>query len=280
MYASFKEYANTYNTSFDKWIITQLIPKLELFKQESNRRCLLIGPGPTPSIDLITDYFDEFILVEPNTLYIENWKSLTWWNKCKKLGKNIIAISTAVENLWLLPNEYSNMIQFNSINFILSNHSAYYFPVKHMKNLLSFLISLLKCKQYSLLSIGVGDDTLNLTSTITKEINPKYTCSVAIESSLKSLKNIKYSTLTNYLNDEFDTLDKAIDVLRFYAKEMGWNKNWNPNGLRLNQKEEKVLEEILSRVKTNIKQKNGKFLLPSHNIHYLVERNCKIKSLL
>eukprot|EP01084_Bolivina_argentea_P233512 393294_1 len=282
-YCSHKEYLDIYKSSLDGWIINKLLPKYKQIGDTSdkNRRFMFIGPGPAPSVNLIIDYFDEFVFIEPNPLFIENWKSQCWWEKCNSLNKKITIIPSGVENIWLKSHENAWKLQFNSIDAIIANHCAYYFPLKYLSNIFSFLLSLLK-RETGLLHIGIVDDTLDLSAQITKQLNPYYSCSISIESALNSLKNVNYLKLVQYTEHESHDKQWVIDTLSFYSKEEAFNKNWVSDGQRMNQKQKDMLKKIMSELNIKQNQQNGKYILPLTTNHYLIQnyKQIGLKSLL
>eukprot|EP01084_Bolivina_argentea_P247558 414136_1 len=273
MYHSFEDYAEFYRFASDKWIVNQLIPSLKSIKTETKRRIMIIGAGPEPSVDLLIDHFDELILIEPNKLYINEWKLSSWWSKCKKLNKHITIIPTVIEELWLQPHKYASILQFHSINAIMTTHVAYYFPIKYMLNLISFLIALLK-PENSILCIGVDDDELDICAQIMKQMTPDYSCSKLIENALHKM-DIKYYKLIELQKYNMENMDNLVKTMKFFVKEGAFCSNWF-SGKEITKNQEQKLNKIILNTVNDQLQKNKRngdelYVLPSYTSHYVIQ---------
>ena len=286
MYFSHEEYADLYTLIGDQWITDKLLPKIvDQYKSKTNpeskqtkRRCMIIGPGPAPTIDPIIKYFDEFILIEPNQIFRNKYKSSIWYKKCIKLNKKVTVIPSTIEDLFLNINDNKDasstseykFLRKNTIDLIISTHVAYYFPNEYMTNIMAFLLSLLT-QNTGILSIGVDDDDLDITVKLTKKAEPKYKCSKLIENSLNNL-NIKYTKSMEYNEYKFDNIDDTKQSLEFFIYEAAFNKNWF-HGNRLTKEQKQRVDNIISDglKHDSIKDEEGIYILPNYTVHYIVD---------
>eukprot|EP01083_Nonionella_stella_P138436 421268_1 len=269
MYHSHQQYADFFTFSADEWIIKQLLPKFESNPINCNRRFMFIGPGPSPTVEPILDYFDELVLVEPNPLFIAKWKSYEWYQTCLKLNKKITIIQNVIEDLALSPsNKYINDLQKHSMDVIIATHVAYYFPNEYMSDIIAYLLSLLK-QATGILSIGVDDDELDLCAQIMKQVNNKYECSQIIENVYNKTR-LKYSKLIEFVTFKMEKLDDVRKTLGFFVKEGAFNSNWF-NGKLSNDTETKLNDIIEYVIEHKITKKDGCYLVPNYTVHFVTE---------
>ena len=245
---------------------------------------MMIGSGPAPTVDPIIKYFDEFIFIEPNKFFTDKYKSYSWYRKCIKLNKKVIIISSVIEDLVLnihsnsdkknkRASKYKHKHQYlspNSIDFIVSSHVAYYYPNEYMTNIMAFLLSLLK-QDTGIMTTGVSDDHLDLAVQLMKKVEPRYKCSDLIEASLNNL-NMKYTKLMEYVEYKMDSIEELKQTLLFFVCEGSFNKNWF-DGDRLTSERMKEVDDIISDAMKDdiIKDVDGNYIDPNHNVHYVVE---------
>ena len=239
---------------------------------------MIIGPGPSPTIDPLIKYFDEFILIEPNKFFINEWKQSLWWKKCGKFHKKIIIIPTVIEYLCMdSNNQYRSKLKQNSIDVIISTHVAYYYPNEYMTNITAYLLSLLK-QNIGILSTGIDDDNLDLAARLMRKINPRYKCSELVENALSNL-NMKYTKLLEFQEFRMEDINDAANTVRFFVIEGAFNKNWFSQD-ELTEEQITRLNKIISDAMDdeNVKDENGYYTVPNYTVHYLVEMKHNISS--